>query len=155
MLQEIAATPISDISLRDPVRVRPDTQLFSVVAQLREVRAGAALVEDDDGRLLGIFTERDLMTRIDHHNFDWHKQPVSEVMTRDPRTADADESLAGALSLMGAGSFRHLPIIAGDNRASGLVSIRDILAHIVEHYPEEFLNLPPDPEREMSGRWGG
>ena len=155
MLQEIADTPVSDLSLREPVRVGPETPLFEVVAKLREQRRGAAIVEDGNGQLIGIFTERDLMARVDHDNHGWHERPVSEVMTAGPSTVSPDQSLAGALERMGAGSFRHLPIVDGDGRASALVSIRDILGHVVEHYPEEFLNLPPDPEHEMSGRWGG
>lgn len=155
MIQEIAATLVSELTLRDPVRVQPDTELFTVVAKLREVRSGAALVEDDSGALAGIFTERDLMRRVDHKNFDWHKQPVSSVMSERPRTIKSDESLAGALESMGTGGFRHLPIVGDDQRALGLLSIRDILSYVVEHFPEEFINLPSDPDHEMSGRWGG
>ena len=155
MIQEIAKTLLSDLSLRTPVRVRPDTQLFEVVGKLREFRCGSAVVEDADGTLLGIFTERDLMNRVDHRSFAWHTQPVSQVMTAHPTCVTRDESLAGALERMSTGGFRHLPIVDANGHATGLVSIRDILNYIVEHYPAEFLNLPPDPEHEMSGRWGG
>ena len=155
MIQEIATTLVSELALREPVRTKPDTQLFQVVSQLREVRRGAAIIEDDNGKLLGIFTERDLMRRVNHQNFDWHTQPVSSVMSPDPQSVTGDTTLAGALECMGVGGFRHLPILDDNNHATGVLSIRNILAHIVEHFPAEFLNLPSDPEHEMSGRWGG
>jgi CBS domain-containing protein len=154
-LEHIAATPISDLSLRDPVRAKPDSTLFQIVTDLREHRRGAAIVEDQGGRLLGIFTERDLMLRVDHTKHDWHELPVSAFMSRAIITVATTESLAAAIERMNDGGFRHLPVVDESGRTIGILSIRDILAHITEYFPEEFINLPPDPGHEASGRWGG
>lgn len=155
MLKEIAATPVSDIDIREPVRVSPDTPLIDVVTRMREHRRGAAIIEDG-GKVTGIFTERDLMLRVDHTTGKaWHEQPVSEFMTKDVVVIAASDSLSDAVKKMKQGLFRHLPVDRGPGAPTGLVSIRDVLAYIVEHFPGEFLNLPPDPEHEASRRWGG
>lgn len=155
MLAKIAATPIGDLPLRDPVRVGPDTALIDVVTALRERRRGAAIIEDAGGKILGIFTERDLMLRIEHSSHAWHRQPVKEVMTPDPRPVSVDEPLATALRRMKEGSFRRLPVVGKDGTLVGLLSIRDIVRYIAERFPAEFINLPPDPGHEAHHRWGG
>jgi CBS domain-containing protein len=155
MLKEIAATPVTEIDIREPVRVTPDTTLIDVVTRLREKRRGAAIVEEN-GKVVGIFTERDLMLRVDHSTGQgWHKQPVRDVMTKNVVMVSARDSIATAVQKMKSGEFRHLPVDMGPGKPVGLVSIRDILAYIAEHYPAEFLNLPPDPEHEARRRWGG
>jgi CBS domain-containing protein len=155
MLKEIAATPVSEIDIREPVRVTPDTVLIEVVTRLREKRRGAAIIEEN-GKVVGIFTERDLMLRVDHTaGQGWHQQPVREFMTRDVVMVLARDSISTAVQKMKSGAFRHLPVVFGSGKPVGLVSIRDILAYIAEHYPAEFLNLPPDPEHEARRRWGG
>jgi CBS domain-containing protein len=155
MLAEIAATPVSDIPLREPVRARAHTPLIEVVSTMHEMRRGASIVEDDHGRLAGIFTERDLMLRVEHGDSSWHRRPVGEVMTRDPIRIAPTESLSTALRRMREAGCRHLPVADGQGKTTGVLSIRDILAHIAEFFPEEFLNLPPDPDHEASRRWGG
>jgi CBS domain-containing protein len=155
MLAEIAATPVSDIPLREPARARTRTPLIEVVSTMHEMRRGATIVEDDQGRIAGIFTERDLMLRIDHGDSSWHRQPVGEVMTRDPVRISPAESLSTALRRMREAGCRHLPVVDGQGQTAGVLSIRDILAHVAEFFPEEFLNLPPDPDHEASRRWGG
>jgi CBS domain-containing protein len=153
-LPQIAATPIGQIVRREPVRVGPDTLLGEVVSQLRERGRGAVIVEDQTG-LVGIFSERDLMLRVDHGDPSWPSRPVRELMTRAPRTIRDDQEIEKALNLMLTGRHRHLPIVDGNDALLGIVSIRDLLIHIVGFFPDEFLNLPPDPEREARGPWGG
>jgi CBS domain-containing protein len=155
MLKEIAATPVTEIDIREPVRVTPETALLDVVTRLREKRRGAAIVEEG-GKVVGIFTERDLMLRVDHTKGQgWHKQPVRDYMTKNVVMVSGRDSIATAVQKMKSGEFRHLPVDLGSGKPVGLVSIRDILAYIAEHYPAEFLNLPPDPEHEARRRWGG
>jgi len=154
-LAEIAATPIGTIVRRQPVRVQPETTLGEVVATLREKGRGAVLVEDPAGRITGIFSERDLMLRVDHADPTWTALPVQSVMTPGPRTIREDEPIENALNIMLTGGHRHLPIVDAAGGLVGIVSVRDILIHIVGFFPADFINLPPDPEREASGLWGG
>ena len=153
-LAEIAATAIDEVPHRLAVRVTPDTSLIEVVSQLREHRRGAVIVEDETG-IVGIFTERDVMKRIDHTDQAWHTMKVSEVMTASPKTIRTNQTISDAINAMMVGMFRHLPMVDADGKPAGIVSIRDILMHIVEFFPKEFVNLPPDPEHEANAPWGG
>ncbi|HEU5056772.1 MAG TPA: CBS domain-containing protein [Kofleriaceae bacterium] len=153
-LTEIAATPIGTIARRQPVRVTPDTTLGEVVGALLEKGRGAVLVEED-GRIVGICSERDVMLRVDHGDPAWTKRPVREVMTGEPRTIREGEPIEDALNIMLTGHHRHLPIIDAAGGLVGIVSIRDVLIHIVGFFPADFINLPPDPDHEASGVWGG
>ncbi len=155
MLQELAQTSIIGVDRRDAVRVKEDTKLIDVVTQIREHRRGAVVIEDSAGRLAGVFTEHDLIARVAHDSQDWHNDPVSGVMTADPKRLTASSTIAEALALMQQHTFRNLPIVDDDNKVLGLISIRDILTHIAEHFPNEFINLPPSSKHEASGRWGG
>lgn len=155
MLAEMANTPVSDVAQRKVVRARPDEHLGTLVERMRELGRGNVLVEDDDGKLVGIFTERDLIARLEHGETSWREQSVGDVMTVEPITVLATHSIATALRRMKQGGFRHLPVIDASGRAQGVVSIRDLLRHLVEFFPQEFINLPPDPEREAKEPWGG
>jgi CBS domain-containing protein len=154
MLEKIAATPISELELREPARASADTPLIDVITRMREMRRGAAIIEES-GSLAGIFTERDLMLRVDHMSQSWHRRPVGEVMTRELVVVSGRDSLSVALKKMKKGLFRHLPVDLGPGKPVALVSIRDILAHLVEFYPAEFINLPPGPDHEPQSPWGG
>jgi CBS domain-containing protein len=153
-LADVAATPIGSIKRRPAVTVGPDFPLGEVVHQLGKHRRGSVLVEEG-GRAVGICGERDIMLRVDHGDPAWVERPVREVMTPAPRTIREDEKIEDAINLMLAGGYRHLPIVDAAGTLLGIVSIRDLLVHIVGFFPAEFVNLPSTPGREASGPWGG
>lgn len=83
-----------------------------------------SLLVMDAGRLVGIFTERDIVRAL-ASDFAAAGEPVEGWMTRNPRTLPADASVEEALALMQAGGFRHIPVVRGD-RVVGVVSMRDL-----------------------------
>lgn len=155
MIPLIANTKISALGLREAVRLPETAPLVAAVTMLRERKRGAVIVESAEGLLRGVFTERDLVTRVDHTSLDWHGRTVGECMTREPRRIGQNATIGDAIRQMKKGSFRNLPIVDAAGRATGIVTVRDILRHIAEYYPKEFLNLPPDPEHEATAPWGG
>ena len=155
MIDKIAETPIEDIKGREPVRVRSKSPLLSVVLAMRKGRRGAAIVEDSSRKLVGIFTERLLVTKIDHSSQAWLDMSVDEVMDRDPKTIEESHFVREALAIMSGDRIRNLPIVDSGNHVLGIVTIRDILKHVASCYPAEFLNLPPDPEHEATDLHGG
>lgn len=152
-LTEIIATRVSDVRRRPFVAVTSDAKLADVVSQIREVNRGAVVVVDD-AKVVGIFTARDLMLRVNHAGDGWKQTPVREVMTESPVTIRPDQSIEDAMNYMVAGNYRHLPVLDGDKVVS-VLSIRDVLKYLVSFFPKEFLNQPSDPEAEAKEPWGG
>ncbi len=151
----IPKTTIAEINSREPVRVRAKTPLIDVVLAMSKARRGATIIEDDAERIIGIFTERDLTSKINHSTHDWHKVTVDQVMNDRPKTIKATQFINEALSIMITCRFRHLPVVDSDNHVLGIITIRDIILHVAKLYPKEFLNLPPRPDSEASDRYGG
>jgi CBS domain-containing protein len=153
-LDEIANSSISELHRRDVISVVAATPLIEVAEAMRERKRGAVAVVDDQGILIGIFSIRDMTSGLDHSNHDWHKTPVSAAMTAKPVCIAEDDTVAAALTLMLEGGFRHLPRVDSDCRPIAMLSIRDILAFVSEHFPKEFLNVPPNAN-EAKNPWGG
>ncbi len=89
-----------------------------------------------DGRLVGIFSERDLMNRVVVAGLDPAHVHVSQVMTEDPMTVQPQDSLETCMTLMRRHGFRHLPVCA-DHDLKGFVSLRDILLHDLDEKGDE------------------
>lgn len=102
-----------------------------------------------DGELVGIFTERDLMSRVVAAGRDTAKTLVREVMTDDPLTIDPSDTCETCLTLMRRHNFRHLPVCK-DRVLKGIVSLRDILLHDLDEKDDEvrmmraYLHSTPD-----------
>ncbi len=154
-LDEIANSSIGEVQRRDAITVLAAAPLIEVVLAMSEHKRGAVTVVDDKGVLTGIFSVRDMTSRLDHSNHDWHQTPVSKVMTAKPVCVAEDDTVADALKLMQEGGFRHLPRVDSDGRPTAILSVRDIIAFVSEHFPKEFLNLPPDPAHVAKTPWGG
>jgi signal-transduction protein with cAMP-binding, CBS, and nucleotidyltransferase domain len=83
----------------------------------------------DAGRLIGIFTDRDAVLKVAGQPL--KARPIAELMTRDPVVVRHDDTVAVAIHKMAVGGFRHIPIVE-DGRPTGLVSARDVFAHLAE-----------------------
>ena len=101
MTSKIPSTAISIIKSREPIRIKANIQLVDVVTAMKEERRGAAIVEDDAGKIIGIITERDLIAGVDHNSLGWHLKPVSEVMNKKPKTIKESQFVHEALDSPG------------------------------------------------------
>jgi CBS domain-containing protein len=114
---------------------------------MREEKKGYAVVIDPaGGTVAGIFTERDVMTRVIEQKLP-ATTPVEKVMTPSPKTLKVTDSVADAIRLMNQGRYRHLPLVDADGRLVGVLGVRDVIGYLAEHYPHEVYNLPPDPHQ--------
>lgn len=102
------------------------------VAVMADRQIGAVLIRNEDGLVDGIFTERDLLTRVVHAGRDPKTTPVSLVITRDVRFVPPGTSVDAALALMHVNRHRHLLVIDGP-RVHGLLSMRDLTHHLICH----------------------
>lgn len=132
--------------------VAPSTPLGEVYRLLDEEGSVAVLVCEEK-RLLGIFTERDVLYRTALEGDP--ESPISELMTADPQTLSEDDRLAEAIRLMAEKEVRHIPVVRGGDREPGLIGGRDVLRLIAEHHPESLLNLPPRLDQQMTSPEGG
>ncbi len=110
--------------------ISPEATVLEAAQLMAEKGIGALPVIDQD-RLVGIFSERDLMTRVVAKNLQPDKVKVKEVMTTQLVTAEENESYESCLMKMRQASIRHLPVISG-GRFLGVISLRDLMAHDIE-----------------------
>ena len=122
---------VRDLMDPAPVVVGPDRTVGELLPLMNEMRIGSVLVADPDRRLLGIFTERDLLLRVADAVPGWRAYPVSDWMTRDPHTAGPDVGWEEAVSLMTRLRVRRLPVVDG-GRVIGLLSTRMLMARRAE-----------------------
>lgn len=144
---EILRTPISEVKRSEAVAVAPDAPVEKALDLMRRRRASAVLVVERKRtkRVVGVFTERDLVGRA-LPSRGWAKAPVRKFMTPDPETLRLRDPVAYAFNKMSVGRFRHVPLVDDEGRAVGILSTRDLVDLLVELCPEEVLNLPPEPE---------
>ena len=100
---------------------------------MREHRTGAIIIVAEDGRLAGIFTERDALFRVIADGHDPRSTPVGEVMTANPTSIAPDQPFDRALSLMYEGRFRRVPVVE-NGRALGIVSTEDATSEELEQF---------------------
>ncbi len=113
------------------VTVDAGATVADAVAAMVTERVGAILVKNEDELIEGIFTERDLLTRVVHAGRDPKSTPISMVMTRDVRFISPGTTVEAALSLMHVNRHRHLLVIDGP-KVHGLVSIGDLVRQVIE-----------------------
>jgi CBS domain-containing protein len=119
---------IGDLDLQKPVAVAPEDSVAEVVGRMREERIGCALVVQED-RLVGLFNERHLLTRVARPGLNPATTPVSDVMTTDLVPLDPDDPPAFAVHCMVSRSFRHLAVVK-DDELIGFLSVRTILGYL-------------------------
>src|SRR5262249_613593 len=140
--------PISSLKLGPAITVPLDSTLQKTVEVMQSRHLGCVLVVDGAGILKGIFTERDLLTKVAGRKYDWNAITVSEFMTADPESLKREDGIARALNLMCIRGYRHVPLVDEAGRPTGVVSVKDIVEFLVDLFPDEILNLPPDPRKK-------
>lgn len=148
VFQDLLKDHVSNLEFnRDPTIVSPTTTIRQAVERLKENRRGCVLICDQRS-LKGIFTERDLLLRVfgDNRSLDI---PVQEMMTPNPVTVRLDEAVADVVKKMRSGGHRHFPVVDTEGYPVGVLSVKHIIHFLVEHFPEDVYNLPPDPNETL------
>jgi len=117
------------------LKAAPQTSVFKAAGLMAAKDVGAILVVED-GQLIGIFTERDMLVRVVARGLDARATRLSDVMTRAPHTIDADKPFGYALLVMHQKGFRHLPVV-NDGKLIGIVSSRSAMDPELEEFAFE------------------
>lgn len=144
---------ISEIRLPDAVTVESGTPLQDVSNLMCDKSFGCVPIVKDN-KLIGIFTERDWLTRVLRNNVSLD-QPVDDVMTANPTTLNKYAGVWEAAELMGTKKIRHIPVVNDKMVCVSMISVRDILQYFAECFPEQFLAHPPDNKTKTFRPEGG
>lgn len=145
LVQALQEARIGHLDLSGCLRVRPGVIVGDVLARMREARATVALVEDQQNRLVGIFTERDALLKVAGDPAAL-SLAIDGLMTADPQVVSPDDRVGAALHLMNEGHFRNVPVLDATGRIVGNLSQHAVIRFLTDHFPREVYNLPPDPE---------
>jgi 2-oxoglutarate ferredoxin oxidoreductase subunit beta len=123
---------ISILNPKAPIMVERQTSLANSIRLMTRHNIGCLLVTDEDGRLVGIFTERDVLNRVACQVGDLTHTHIVEFMTPDPFALTAETPIKHALHLMSVHGFRHLPLVDENYKPEGVISFRDVVHHLKE-----------------------
>jgi len=119
---------------------------------MKQDEGGCAIVCEGD-RVVGIFTERDLLTKIVSQDVDL-STPVSQWMSPVVATLTPSSTIGDAVAIMNEKSYRNIPIVE-DGKLVGSVSVFDVISYLAESYPKATMNLPPNVDQVMDSTDGG
>jgi CBS domain-containing protein len=120
-------TVSQSMAKRHIVSIGPDATVHEAACVMTSANCGSVLIIDAAAALVGILTERDLMTRVLAKALNPVKTVTAEVMTRNPRCIGPEMKVADAVLIMIERGFRHLPVLTGSGRILGVFSVRDAL----------------------------
>jgi len=143
LLQE----PVTVLSTRSPLIFSESAPTSEAMRAMQSEHSGVVLITEDGtagSPLLGVFTERDILLRVINRGRNPAETPLKEVMSADPEFLQADARVAWVLNMMSVGGFRHVPVVNVRGCPVAVISVRDVVEFLVEAFPNEILNLPPD-----------
>ena len=120
-------TVFQSITKRHVLSLGPQANVWEAACAMTRANCGSILVMEPPDRLLGIVTERDLMTRVLARALEPKQTTLAQVMTPQPQCVPPETPVSDAVVTMLERGFRHLPIVGPDRKVMGVFSIRDAL----------------------------
>ncbi len=127
----ILTVPLGQLPLKDALVLGPSATVSEAIDLMRDRHEGCVFVLDDEKRLAGVITERDLSARVAVRGRDPVKTHLAEVMTHNPVALEKGDPLAWALHRMGVDGHRHLPVL-NEGQLVGFLSMRTVLGVLLE-----------------------
>ncbi|MGE5195017.1 MAG: CBS domain-containing protein [Deltaproteobacteria bacterium] len=138
--QLLTTSRVGQLAPKEVPVLRGEQTIADAVSEMRSHSHGSAMV-CRGGKLMGIFTERDLMTHLAAGKS--LEEPLSTVMTANPRTVKLDDSLMTVIELMDEGGYRRLPVVNPSGSPVGIVDVKSVVHFLVEHFPKAVYNQAP------------
>ena len=127
-------TTVAEVMRKKPIHtISPGETLREAASKMASEKIGSLLVVENELRLLGIITERDLVRAISD-GADFDSVRVEEYMTKKLVVARPEDSIVSAAHKMVHHEVRHLPVVDSTNRVVGILSIRDVLRHVLAEH---------------------
>lgn len=148
-LQDTELVVYQDMSLGDILRekemrevlwISETATIFEAIEMMNANRVGALVVKNSEGKVAGIITERDYMTKVALRGRSSRESPVRQIMTTDVKFGRANHSCRDTLKLMTEHRFRHLPVLNDSHELVGLISIGDLVKTILTDLAETAMN---------------
>jgi len=136
-------------TLQPPMTCERSATVRQAIEIMQQKRIDCVLVVDL-GRLVGVFTERDVLTKVAARGVDIDRLRIGTLMTPNPDSLSMDDELAHALHQMSLGEYRHVPLVDDHGRPTGVVSMQHIVDYLVHMFPQDVFNLPPSPAHSIA-----
>jgi signal-transduction protein with cAMP-binding, CBS, and nucleotidyltransferase domain len=130
MIGKSVGSIVSDKQIQELIAVPATATVSEAVSRMSDKGVGAILIGNSQNAVDGIFTERDLMTRVVNTGLDPRTTAIGSVMSLEVRRVEGWTSLEDALSVMVVQGYRHL-LVEDEGKIKGIVSIRDLMASMV------------------------
>jgi len=127
----------------EPLKLAADATVQDAIMKMVGNRRAAVVIVDEAGRLTGIFTERDVLTRIVGEGREPAKTRLGDVMTREPEALTPGDRICYAINRMHNAGYRTVPLVDPDHRPIGIVTVNDVVRWLAEIFPDAVLHLPP------------
>ncbi|MBM3408267.1 MAG: CBS domain-containing protein [Betaproteobacteria bacterium] len=120
------------LAARHFANLLPTATVWEAAGVMTRTACSSVLIMDPSGTMLGIITERDLVTRVVSKALDPRTTPVTDVMTRNPQVVRPGTTVSQAVLIMIERGFRHLPVVGADGSIVGVFSARDALPREID-----------------------
>ncbi len=136
---------LTRLPIREPLLVEKGSLVQDVIPQMKVKRVGCVLIHDK-GKLIGIFTERDVLRKI-VPTLSSLKNPIGNFMSPNPKTLKINQTVGTVIKLMSEGGYRNLPVVNTDGSILGTINVKDVVRYLAGFFPSEVFNLPPNPQQ--------
>ena len=135
---------VAELNPPQPITIEECNSVQSAIETMQSYRIGCAVIVDEDGRLSGIVTERDILLKWSLSPADPKTTTVKEIMTPEPQVIKPSDSIAAALYWMSNGGFRHLPLIDEHGLPTGIISVKDVMDYISLEFMRNLVHTPQE-----------
>ncbi|MEB2837396.1 MAG: CBS domain-containing protein [Desulfurococcales archaeon] len=119
---------VEDVMSSPPITISPRATVYQAARLMADSDIGSLIVVDENGSLLGIVTERDIVRKVVARALDPREVLIEEIMTRNPYYVTTDDSIVRAAEVMGEHGIGHLPVLDPESlKVVGMISKRDIV----------------------------
>jgi CBS domain-containing protein len=151
--QVLKAKRIEEITTPKLVQAPPEISAREGIELMQKNRAGYIVVAKNK-KVVGIFTENDVIKKILDKDIDWNL-PISNFMTANPPLLKPTDLVGTAIDVMGEKKVYHIPLVDDNGDLVNVLSVRTLTRFLAEFYPTEIYNLPPRPDQVMPTQEGG